>query len=112
MESEKMKADNSHVGRDRKIWRTLIVDDHELFRDGLRELLQNEPDVEICGEAEQENDAFEKFRAGNIDLITVDISLASGHGLQLVSRVKKARPDTVVVVLSMYDDRAYAERAL
>jgi DNA-binding NarL/FixJ family response regulator len=96
----------------RKIWRTLVVDDHELFRDGLCELLANVPDLEICGEAESEEDAMEKFRTLDVDLVTVDISLASGHGLNLVGRIKTARPETAVIVLSMYDDRVYAERAL
>jgi DNA-binding NarL/FixJ family response regulator len=96
----------------RKVWRALVVDDHELFRDGLRELLGDLPGIEICGEAEQEDDAFEQFRTKNPELVTVDISLESGHGLSLVSRIKALRPSTVVLVLSMYDDRVYAERAL
>ena len=96
----------------RKVWRTLLVDDHQLFRDGLRELLDNEPYIEICGEAEEENDAYEKFRAKNAELVTVDINLESGHGLNLVSRIKALEPSTIVLVVSMYDDRVYAERAL
>lgn len=96
----------------RKVWRTLIVDDHELFRNGLREMLESEPDISICGEAEGEGDAYEQFQRLGADLVTVDINLASGQGLDLVARIKKLQPAVVVLVLSMYDDRAYAERAL
>jgi DNA-binding NarL/FixJ family response regulator len=112
MGAQQSKIEN-RVGKEgSKSWRTLIVDDHELFRDGLRELLQNEPDVEICGEAMHEDEAFKQFVDTEPDLVIVDISLASGHGLNLTSRIKKASPTATVVVLSMYDDRVYAERAL
>jgi DNA-binding NarL/FixJ family response regulator len=96
----------------KKTWRTLIVDDHPLFRSGLRELLENEPGIDICGEAESEDEAFELFRQTDADLASVDISLASGHGLDLIARIKKVKPSVVVLVLSMFDDRVYAERAL
>jgi DNA-binding NarL/FixJ family response regulator len=112
MSGQRAKTEKPVGEKGRKSWRTLIVDDHQLFRDGLRELLQNEPDVEFCGEAEHEEDAFKQFVDANPDLVIVDISLASGHGLNLTSRIKKASPTAIVVVLSMYDDRVYAERAL
>jgi DNA-binding NarL/FixJ family response regulator len=95
-----------------KTFRTLIVDDHPLFRSGLRELLESEPGIQICGEAEHEDEAFRLFEATDADLVTVDLSLTSGHGLSLVSRIKKAKPAAVVLVISMFDDRVYAERAL
>jgi DNA-binding NarL/FixJ family response regulator len=93
-------------------WRTLIVDDHQVFRNGLKDLLENEPDVEVCGEAESEQEALEKLRATEADLVTVDLSLSSGHGLNLVRQIKKEKPQTIVLVLSMFDERIYAERAL
>jgi DNA-binding NarL/FixJ family response regulator len=96
----------------REKWRALIVDDHPLFRSGLRELLENEPGVEICGEAEHEDQAFRLFESTDADLVTVDLSLATGHGLSLVSRIKKQKPSAVVLVVSMHDNRVYAQRAL
>jgi len=95
-----------------KTWRLFIVDDHQLFRDGLRELVEADSDIEVCGEADNEELAFSKIMAEEPDLVTVDVSLASGTGLNLVSRIKKARPETIVLMLSMFDDRIYAERAL
>jgi DNA-binding NarL/FixJ family response regulator len=97
---------------ERKVWRTLLVDDHQLYRVGLRALLENEPEISICGEAEHENEAYDLFATTDPDFVTVDISLASGQGLSLVSRIKALKPSAVVLVLSMYDDRVYAERAL
>src|SRR5690348_15622655 len=85
-----------------KVWRVFIVDDHQLFRDGLRELIETEPDIDVCGEAVDEESAFNKIMAEQPDLVSVDVSLASGSGLNLVSRVKKARPQTVVLMLSMF----------
>ncbi|MFO0791420.1 MAG: response regulator transcription factor [Pirellulales bacterium] len=98
--------------RGEKVSRTLIVDDHPIFRTGLRELLANEPGIEICGEADNEEQAFAIFQSTDADLVTVDLSLASGHGLNLVSRIKRAKPSTVVVVISMYEGNVYAERAI
>jgi DNA-binding NarL/FixJ family response regulator len=95
-----------------KVWRTLIVDDHPLFRDGLRELLMTMPDFQIVGEAEREEQSFQQFLATDPDLITVDISLVSGSGLSLISRIKARKPSAVVLAISMYEDRVYAERAL
>src|ERR1041384_5232825 len=89
---------------DRKVWRTLLVDDHQLYRVGLRGLLENDPDIKICGEAEHEDEAYDLFVATNPDFVTVDISLALGQGLSLISRIKSVKPSAVVLVLSMYDD--------
>ena len=92
--------------------RTVIVDDHPLFRDGFRELLAKEPALEICGEAESENEAYALVQETDADLVTVDVSLASGNGFNLVSRIKRHKPTTIVLMISMYDERVYAERAL
>jgi DNA-binding NarL/FixJ family response regulator len=92
--------------------RTLIVDDHELFRKGLRELLESEPGVQVLGEAVGEVEAFEKFKAVDAELVTIDISLASGHGLNLVTRIKRFKSTSLILVVSMYDERVFAERAI
>jgi len=112
MISQQENGDGNLATVDRKVWRTLLVDDHELYRVGLRALLENEPEIRIVGEAEHENEAYDQFVATDPDFVTVDISLASGQGLSLVSRIKALKPSAVVLVLSMYDDRVYAERAL
>jgi DNA-binding NarL/FixJ family response regulator len=90
----------------------LIVDDHQLFRNGLKDLLSTEPNVEICGEASDFGAALELLRSTSPDLVTVDISLAAGNGLDLVERIKCASPSTAVLVISMYDEAVYSDRAL
>src|SRR5690349_484950 len=95
-----------------KAWRAVIVDDHPIFRRGLRELLETVPGVEVCAEAQDEESGLKAFVDTQANFATVDISLSAGHGLNLVSRLKRANPAAVVVVISMFDDRVYAERAL
>jgi DNA-binding NarL/FixJ family response regulator len=95
-----------------KTWRGVIVDDHPIFRRGLRELLETVADVEVCAEAQDEDTGIGAFINNGANFATVDISLSAGHGLNLVSRMKKANPAAVVLVISMFDDRVYAERAL
>jgi DNA-binding NarL/FixJ family response regulator len=92
--------------------RVLIVDDHPLFRDGLKELLASIPGILVCGESEHEEDGYSQFVLCEPDLITVDISLASGSGLSLISRIKERRPSALVVAVSMYEDSIYADLAL
>lgn len=92
--------------------RVLIVDDHPLFRDGLRELLLGEPNLQVCGEAADVGGALEQIRTTCATLVTVDISLGSASGIELVKRIKRIAPTTLILVVSMYDDRLYALRAL
>ncbi len=96
----------------RKLWRTLVVDDHPLFRDGLRDLIGSLPGFAICGEADNEEDAYQLFVAEDADLVTVDISLVAGSGLSLIDRIKDRKPSAAVLVISMFEDTVYAERAL
>jgi DNA-binding NarL/FixJ family response regulator len=92
--------------------RTLIVDDHPICRAGLRDVLETISGITISAEAESEDDAFAAFTRCDADLVTIDISLASGSGLNLISRIKNHRPSTIVLAVSMYEDNIYAELAL
>jgi DNA-binding NarL/FixJ family response regulator len=92
--------------------RVLIVDDHELLRDGLRMMLSNRPDLETCGEAAEEGEAVRLIRELHPDLIVVDIALKSGNGIDLIKQIKAYDPATRVIVYSMYDEHLYGERAL
>lgn len=89
-----------------------MVDDHELFRNGLVHLISTEPDISICGEAGTVSEALEKFRELRPDLMIVDISLAQGNGLDLVEKIKGIEPATILLVLSMFDESVYADRAI
>jgi DNA-binding NarL/FixJ family response regulator len=92
--------------------RVLIVDDHPIVRQGLRRMIEPEPDLVVCGEVQSEREARAAIRALAPDVVIVDISLAQGDGLELVRDVHAQRPDLPMLVLSMHDELIYAERML
>jgi len=92
--------------------RVLIVDDHPIVRQGLRRMIDPEPDLMVCGEAQNEREARSAIRELEPDIVIVDISLAQGDGLELVRDVHAQRPDLPMLVLSMHDEMIYAERLL
>ena len=92
--------------------KVLLVDDHPLVRDGLVNLINREPDLEVCGEAGSEPQALERLATVTPDVAVVDISLETGSGLELVKSIKAVHPGVKSLVLSMHDESLYAERAL
>lgn len=92
--------------------RILIVDDHPMMRDGLRQLIANEPDLEVAGEADDVAAALEQAEKLKPDLAIVDITLRSSSGLDLIKDLHIRSPRTAVLVLSMHDESLYAERVL
>jgi DNA-binding NarL/FixJ family response regulator len=92
--------------------RVLLVDDHELVRDGLRLLIGNEQGVEICGEAEDETSALRKVRKLKPDIVVVDLTLSGGNGLELIKSIHKDHPQIKTIVSTMHDENVYGERAL
>lgn len=92
--------------------RILIVDDHPMMRDGLRQLIANEPDLEVCGEADDAPAALEIAEDSKPDIAVVDITLRSTNGLELIKDLRIRSPDTAVLALSMHDESLYAERVL
>ncbi len=92
--------------------RVLIVDDHPIVRQGLRRMIEPQPDLTVCGEAQSEREARVAIRELVPDVVIVDISLAEGDGLKLVRDVHAQRPDLSMLVLSMHDESIYAGRLL
>jgi len=92
--------------------RVLIVDDHPVVRAGLRRLIELEPDLLVCGEAESEREARSAIRELRPDAVIVDLSLAHGDGLELVRNVRAQYPQLPLLVLSVHDETIYAERLL
>lgn len=90
----------------------LIVDDHPLVREGLTARITSQSDLEVCGEAEDVDDALQEVKASRPDLVLVDISLKKGHGLELIKQIKSQYPDIKMLVVSAYEESFYAERAL
>ena len=92
--------------------RVIVVDDHPLFRERLCQLINDEQDMEICGEAENAQPALQIIRDTPPDLAIVDISLKTSSGLELVKNIRALSIGVPVLVLSMHDESLYAERAL
>ena len=94
--------------------RILLIDDHPLMRHGLAQLLEREPDLEVCGEAGSSKEAVEMARQCKPDLAIVDISLSDGRvsGLSLINDLRLTCGSIPILVLSMHDENLYAERAL
>ena len=90
----------------------LLVDDHPLVREGLANLISQQADLQICGEADNEPQALEIIRTVQPHIAIVDISLESGSGIELIKSIKVMFPAVTVLVLSMHDESLYAERAL
>jgi DNA-binding NarL/FixJ family response regulator len=92
--------------------RVLIVDDHPIVRQGLKRMIDAEPDLEVCGEVDSEPNARRAVRELEPDIIIVDLSLQDGDGLELVRAVHAHHPETPMLILSMHDEAIYAERLL
>jgi DNA-binding NarL/FixJ family response regulator len=90
----------------------ILVDDHPLVREWLTNLIHQQADLMVCGEAETAPAALEMIAATKPDVAIVDISLKDSSGIELIKRIKVAHPRVAVIVLSMHDERLYAERAL
>jgi len=92
--------------------RVVVVDDHPLFRERLCQLINNEPDMEICGEADSAQEAIQIIRETSPNLAVIDITLKTSSGLELIKSIKALSIGVPVLVLSMHDESLYAERAL
>ena len=88
------------------------MDDHPLVREWLTNLIQQQPDLVVCGESEDAPNALREISAARPDVVIVDISLKLGSGIELIKNLKASHPGIAVIVLSMHDERLYAERAL
>ncbi|MEI7957083.1 MAG: response regulator transcription factor [Verrucomicrobiota bacterium] len=92
--------------------RIFLVDDHPLVCEGLTIMINRQSDLEVCGEAGSAPEALQAIEELRPDAALVDLTLASGSGLELIKDLRACCPDTVLVVLSMHDEATYAERAL
>src|SRR6266478_8163388 len=92
--------------------RILIVDDHPMMRQGLALLIDHEPDLVTCGEADTAGQALNLIASQKPDLVLADISLPDKSGLELIKDIQALHPGLRVLVVSMHDESLYAERVL
>lgn len=92
--------------------RVLIADDHAIVRQGLRQILSDTPDLTVAGEAENGVQAVQMVRAGEWDVVLMDVSMPDRNGIDALKLIKKEYPRLPVLILSMYPEEQYAIRAL
>jgi DNA-binding NarL/FixJ family response regulator len=92
--------------------RIFIVDDHPVFRKGLSQLINEEKDMTVCGEAEDVNEARRAVAQASPDMVIVDITLKDKSGLELIRFLREKDENLPILVVSMHEESLYAERAL
>ena len=89
-----------------------LVDDHALIRRGLAELINEQPDLEVCGEASTASEALEQIRDKMPDLAVIDLALEEGSGLELIKDIRYTNQAIRLIVASMHDEVIFAERVM
>jgi DNA-binding NarL/FixJ family response regulator len=92
--------------------RILLADDHTIVRQGLRFILDTEPDLEVVAEVSNGNEAVARALHDDIDLAILDIAMPTMTGLQAARELSRRRPDLKMLILSMHDDEGYLFEAL
>jgi DNA-binding NarL/FixJ family response regulator len=92
--------------------KVLLVDDHPLVREWLANLINQQTDLHVCGEADSAPTAMQMIGAIHPEVAIVDISMEGSSGIELIKNIKASHPDVRVIVLSMHDEALYGERAL
>jgi len=92
--------------------RVLVVDDHPMTRAGLIHVINHQPDLIVCGEAESAAQALDILDSSQPDLLLIDITLPGKSGLELIKDVKAMHPELLMLVVSMHDESLYADRVL
>lgn len=94
------------------VTRLLVVDDHPIVRQGLERLIADEPDLEVAGAVATSDEALQYIDHHEVDFVLLDIGLKQGSGLDLIDHIRARREDLPILVLSMHQERFYAERVL
>ena len=92
--------------------RIIIVDDHPIVREGLKNLINHEKDLIVCQQVENARQAMKAISKLKPDMVIVDISLKEENGLELIKDIRSQYPSMPILALSMHDESLYAERAL
>ena len=92
--------------------RVLIVDDHTIFRSGLKRLFSDENDISVVDEASNSTEALDKIRKHELDLVLMDVSMAGRSGLEALESLRIEFPQLPVLILSMYSEEQYAVVAM
>jgi DNA-binding NarL/FixJ family response regulator len=102
-----MPAKSKNAGK-----RILIVDDHPMMRQGLAQLIDNEPDLKVVAEADTGGQGLDIVVGQQLDMALIDISLPDKNGLELIKDIHTVKPELPILIVSMHDEALYAERVL
>jgi DNA-binding NarL/FixJ family response regulator len=97
---------------DKATIRVFIADDHAIVREGLKQILAEQRDIVVAGEAENGLDAIKLFRKSRCHVMLLDISMPDRNGIDVLKQIKQERPELAVLMLSMHREDQYAIRAL
>jgi DNA-binding NarL/FixJ family response regulator len=92
--------------------RIVIADDHTIVREGLKQLLATDPEIEVVGEARDGTEAMQLVRTSPFDVLLIDISMPGRSGLEVIRQIKAEKPRLRILVLSMHEEHQYAIRAI
>jgi len=92
--------------------RILLADDHTVMRNGLRLLLERQPNLSVVGEASDGREAVRTAESVSPDVVVMDIAMPNLNGIEAARQIATARPETAIVILSMHSDESYVIRAL
>src|SRR5258706_7109262 len=93
-------------------YNVVIVDDHALWRQGIRDVMRNEPDFSVVGESADGNEALKMVASLDPDVVMVDVNMPGMNGMQVTRQLKSEKRKAVVVMLTAYDDAEQAVHAL
>ena len=92
--------------------RVVIADDHQILREGLKQLLLAAGDLDVVGEAGDGQEVLERMRTLQFDVLLLDMSMPGKSGVELIKQVKAEKPKLRILVLSMHEEHQYAVRAI
>ncbi|HJT17631.1 MAG TPA: response regulator transcription factor [Thermoanaerobaculia bacterium] len=92
--------------------RVLIADDHDIVREGIKQILAETTDIVVAGEAHTGNDTIERVRRGGCDVVILDLNLPDRPGLDVLTHLHAIAPQLPVLILSMHSEPSYVSRAL
>jgi DNA-binding NarL/FixJ family response regulator len=92
--------------------RIVIADDHTIVREGLKQVLARDPELEVVGEARDGVEVMQRVRELAFDVLLLDLSMPGRNGLEVIKQVKAEKPRLRILVLSMHEEHQYAVRAM
>jgi DNA-binding NarL/FixJ family response regulator len=92
--------------------KVLIADDHSVVRRGIKQILSEENDMKVTGEARNSQEVIEKISKEKFDVLVLDITMPGKSGLEVLNDIKKLQPNTPILILSMHPEEQFAIRAL